>query len=314
VTIRIATRGSHLALWQARHVQSRLGAPSELGIIHTEGDRVQHVALQGQTDQGFFTKEIERAILAGEADLAVHSLKDLPTLVAPGLALAAIPERETVEDVLLVHPDAHDPAAARLPLRPGSVVGATSLRRQALLRQARPDLQPTMLRGNVPTRIQRLQRGDFGAILLARSGLRRLEVPIQGFHAYALPPALWIPAPGQAALGLECAAGSEAGEVVRRALDHAPTREAVTVERALMARFEAGCHAPFAAWAVAAGDAAWEVRLGCATETGRWVAARVIAPADEVVDAAMLALQAAQAAPEGPDPLAELACQPLASF
>jgi len=314
VTLRIATRGSLLALWQARHVQAHLGVPSELDIIHTEGDRVQNVALQGQTDQGFFTKEIERAILAGTADIAVHSLKDLPTLVAPGLALAAIPERETVEDVLLVHPDAHDPTAARLPLRPGSVVGATSLRRQALLRQARPDLQPTMLRGNVPTRIQRLQRGDFAAILLARAGLRRLELPIEGFHAYALSPATWIPAPGQAALGIECATGSAAGEVVRRALDHAATRQAVTLERALMARFEAGCHAPFAAWAVAAGEGTWEVRLGCATDAGRWVATRVTAPVDAVVDAAMLALQAAKRAPDGPDPLAELACQPLASF
>jgi len=233
--LRISTRGSQLALWQAHYVRDHLDVPPELSILKSKGDRIQDVALQGKSDQGFFTKEIELPLLTGEADLAVHSLKDLPTLLPEELALVAVPPRETVEDVLLVHPAAVDEARI-LPVIEGARVGATSLRRRALLKHYAPDLVPELLRGNVPTRIKRLQQRDFDAILLARAGLRRLELPIEGFRAFALDPEGWLPAPGQAALGLEARPGSRGAEAARRSLDHAPTSHTVLLPGPLLPR------------------------------------------------------------------------------
>jgi hydroxymethylbilane synthase len=317
-----------LALWQAEWVAANLEGPAVLHRVTSKGDRILDVALQGRSDQGFFTKEIEQALLDGDADLAVHSLKDLPTTLAPGLSLVAVPEREAVEDVLLVHPDWVDEArvdeARRLPVREGGIVGATSLRRRALLRHFSPDLEPALVRGNVPTRLERLRRGDFAAILLARAGLRRLEAELAGFVAYALDPEVWLPAPGQAALGIECLTGSAAGETATRCLDHAPTHRAVTLERRLMARFEAGCHAPFAAWVVSGpgdevtGDDTDDdtdevtVRIGCATDDGAWAAAMVKTRAAQAEDEAMSALESAKQDPAEPPRASP--CQQISSF
>ncbi len=309
--IRISTRSSRLALWQARWVAANLGVPAVLHQVTSTGDRVLDIPLQGGSDQGFFTKEIEQAILEGAADLAVHSLKDLPTTLDPRLALVAVPRRETVEDVLLVHPDWVDDSR-RLPVKEGGVIGATSLRRRALLGHFQPDLQPTLLRGNVPTRLERLRQGDFAAILLARAGLRRLEATVEGFVAFALDPKRWLPAPGQAALGVESLLGSEAAAVAARSLDHPPTHRAVLLERGLMARFEAGCHAPFAAWATMGHGDEVTLRLGCATDDGRWAAATVTAPAATAENEAMAALEAAKVSP-GPA-AHESPCVPISSF
>lgn len=309
--IRIATRQSRLALWQAEWVAANLQGPTVLHRVVSKGDRVLNVALQGSTDQGFFTKEIEQALLDGDGDLAVHSLKDLPTTMAPGLALAAVPQRGTVEDVLLVHPDWVDEERP-LRVREGGIIGATSLRRRALMHHFSPDLEPALLRGNVPTRLDRLRRGDFAAILLARAGLRRLDAELDGFLAYALDPEVWLPAPGQAALGVESLTGSAAGETAARCLDHAPTRRAVTLERVLMARFEAGCHAPFAAWVVTGpGDEA-TVHIGCATDDGAWAAATVKANAAQAEERAMKALESAKLAPA--DPPQASPCRQISSF
>lgn len=310
--IRIATRASQLALWQAEWVSANLQHPTVLHKVTSKGDRILDVALQGRTDQGFFTKEIERALLDGDADLAVHSLKDLPTTLTDGLELAAVPERETVDDVLLVHPDSLDESRL-LPVSEGGVIGATSLRRQALLKYWSPDLQPTLLRGNVPTRLKRLRAGDFAAILLARAGLRRLEAEIDGFAAFTLDPTVWIPAPGQAALGIESLIGSDAGQTAARRLDHPRTHRAVDLERKLMARFEAGCHAPFAAWAVIEDDDTATVRLGCATDAGTWAAATLRATLDTAEERAMVALEAAKRQPPAPVP-GKSPCRRITSF
>ncbi len=309
--IRISTRSSQLALWQANWVSDNLGVPTVLHRVTSKGDRVLNVALQGSTDQGFFTKEIEQALLDGDADLAVHSLKDLPTTLAPGLELVAVPERETVEDVLLVHPDWVD-ESRRLPVKEGGSIGATSLRRRALLRHFQPDLEPELLRGNVPTRLQRLRGGDFAAILLARAGLRRLEAKVEGFVAYALDPELWLPAPGQAALGIECLTDSVAGETAATNLNHPPTRQAVSLERGLMARFEAGCHAPFAAWALNREGDEVTIRVGCATVDGAWASATVTTRVAEAEEQAMAALEAAKLAPS-PAPQGS-PCRQISSF
>lgn len=313
--IRISTRSSKLALWQAEWVAANLDGPTVQHRVISKGDRLLDVALQGRTDQGFFTKEIERALLDGDADLAVHSLKDLPTTLTPGLTLVAVPARETVEDVLLVHPSWVDEARL-IPVRAGGIIGATSLRRRALLHHFSPDLEPALLRGNVPTRLDRLRQGDFAAILLARAGLRRLQAEIDGFVAYALDPEVWLPAPGQAALGIECLTGSAAAETATRCLDHAPTHRLVALERALMARFEAGCHAPFAAWAVTSpqGDSTDEVtvRIGCATDHDTWASATVKASASAAEEEAMAALESAKQAPV--DPPQASPCRQISSF
>ncbi len=311
--IRISTRTSLLALWQAEYVAANLDEPTVQHRVVSKGDRLLNVALQGRTDQGFFTKEIEKALLEGDADLAVHSLKDLPTTLAPRLALVAVPKRETVEDVLLVHPDWLD-ETRHIPIREGAIIGATSLRRRALLRHFSPDLEPALLRGNVPTRLDRLRQGEFAGILLARAGLRRLEAKIEGFVAYALDPEAWLPAPGQAALGIESLTGSAAGKIAARSLDHAPTHREVALERKLMARFEAGCHAPFAAWAVLAtpndgndgnddrGDDNDEItiRIGCETDESTWATAKVVTTVGAAEQEAMEALESAKRAPVAP--------------
>jgi hydroxymethylbilane synthase len=245
--IRIGTRGSALALWQAEHVKARLAAlghDAALRVITTTGDRVLDRKLESVGGKGAFLKEIEEAMVAGEVDLAVHSLKDVPSVLPDGLSLCAFLERADPRDALL---SSGTPLAA---LPKGARVGTTSLRRQALLRQMRPDLVLADLRGNVDTRIQRLREGRFDGILLAMAGLTRLGRA--GEVTEALDPRLFVPAPGQGAIALEC---RDADASVRDAvapLDHAPTARAVAAERAVRAALGGGCNVPLGAHAIAA--------------------------------------------------------------
>ncbi len=236
----VGSRGSDLALWQSRWVMARLVAKTELVVITTQGDVTLDRDLSGMAGKGFFTKEIEEALYARTIDLAVHSLKDLPTRSPEGLVVAAIPERAAVADLLLVHPDWHD-ASLPFPVREGGTVGASSLRRQAFVRSA--GRTPASLRGNVPTRVRKCREGHYAAIVLAEAGLSRLALDLGGLHAYRLDASKWLPAPGQGALGIETREGDAAVALAQR-LDHMPTREAVEAERGLLARFEGGCHLP----------------------------------------------------------------------
>jgi hydroxymethylbilane synthase len=238
----VGSRGSQLALWQARWIQARLqsfGIECRLEIIHTTGDKITDVALSKVGTKGLFTKEIEEALLNGSIDVAVHSLKDMPTELPEGLILAAIPEREDPRDALI---------GGRLAeLKPGARVGTSSLRRAAQLRSMRPDLQISDVRGNLDTRLRKLDEGKYDAIVLASAGLRRLgwEERISEL----LDPAAMCPAVGQGALGVETRDDSgEAREVCRR-LDHAATRSAVTAERAVLAALGGGCQVPIGAHA-----------------------------------------------------------------
>ena len=175
--IRIGTRGSKLALWQAHYVRDRLqaaGAEVEIEVLVTRGDRIDDVPLQNVAGKGFFTKEIEDALLDGRVDVAVHSHKDLPVESPPGLAIAAVPERADPAERMLIAPAAHDPDAALLPLLQGVRIGTSSPRRQAQIAALRPDLEILQLRGNVPTRVKRLREGRYDAIVLAAAGLDRL--------------------------------------------------------------------------------------------------------------------------------------------
>jgi hydroxymethylbilane synthase len=242
----IATRGSQLALWQARHVAAQLaelGHECRIEIVKTTGDQIADVPLAKIGAKGLFTKEIEEALLERRADLAVHSLKDLPTQLPDRLALAAVAEREDARDAVVGR------KIAELPH--GAGVGTSSLRRGAQLRRLRADLEIQPLRGNLDTRLRKLDEGEYHAILLAAAGLKRLGWG--GRIAEILEPGVMCPAVGQGALAIETRAGG-AGLEAERALDHAPTRAAVTAERGVLAALGGGCQVPIGAHAVVEGE------------------------------------------------------------
>ena len=241
--VRIATRGSALALWQANWVRSQLeqyNVNVELKIIETQGDR-ESAAFRNMLGQGFFTKAVQDAVLEGAADIAVHSLKDLPSAITPGLKIAAIPEREDAREVLLINKSAFDSSFEQLPVRLGTVVGTSAVRRQAQLTVLRPDLMRRELRGNVPTRVEKLRRGEYDAIVLALAGLKRLNLDLTDFEVVILEPSVFVPAPGQGALALECRSDDAKMLELLANLNDAEARETVQVERGLMSRLEGGC-------------------------------------------------------------------------
>ncbi len=247
----IGTRGSALARWQADHVARLLQElnpdPPEVGqqIIHTKGDKILDVPLAQVGGKGLFVKEIEQALARGEIDLAVHSIKDVPTELLGGLTLSCIPEREDPRDALVSRAGLLDQLPA------GAVVGTSSLRRRCQLLGRRPDLQVRDLRGNVDTRLNKLLAGDYDAILLAAAGLRRLGLAQR--ITETLPPEVMIPAVGQGALGIEVREGDDAVQALLAPLHHAPTATCVAAERALLARLEGGCQVPLAAHATLQG-------------------------------------------------------------
>ena len=234
----IASRGSQLALWQARWVAAQLSAAGHecrIAIIKTTGDKITDVPLAKVGTKGLFTKEIEEALLDGRADLAVHSLKDLPTELPEGLILAAVPVREDPRDAVVGR------KLADLP--PGAKVGTSSLRRAAQLRQLRPDLQVESVRGNLDTRLRKLDEGQYDAILLAAAGLKRLG---WGHRiAEILAPEQMCPAVGQGALAIETRSGFDGVAM----LDHADTHTAVMAERAVLGALGGGCQVPIGAYA-----------------------------------------------------------------
>lgn len=292
---RIGSRGSDLALWQARHVAGLVTYPTEIAIITTSGDRFLSVAPVGSMDKGFFTKEIEDALLADRIDLAIHSLKDLPTTLAPGLAIGAVSAREAVHDLLLVHPDWVD-TSRPVPVKIGGRVGATSLRRQSMLRLFGPGLDPVPLRGNVPTRVQKCRRGEYAAVVLASAGVARLKLDLSDVAAFELDPHVWLPAPGQAALAVETRAADEEARAAVAIVEDRDSRECVEIERALLHRFEGGCHEAFGAWATRENGQV-VVRLGHEDAKGRWMSVTVSGEAGgDIVDHAFAALRDAMQA------------------
>lgn len=248
----LGTRGSRLAVWQAEWVQARLQeiAPSvtvALRRIKTSGDMIVDVPLAATGGKGLFVKEIEEALLRGEIDLAVHSMKDVPTILPDGLDILCVAAREDPRDVLISR-DAlsldHLPKGAR--------VGTSSLRRQAQLLHRRPDLTVQILRGNLDTRLRKLRNGEYDAVVLAAAGLRRMGWSNEVTEY--LPPEVSLPAIGQGALGLEGRREDGFVQELVAPLEHRPTRTAVTAERALLERLEGGCQVPIAAHATIKGD------------------------------------------------------------
>ena len=245
-SFRIATRASNLALWQARHVAQLLtplagGLAVELVSVTTTGDRDTAQPLEQFGGVGVFTREVQRAVLEERADLAVHSLKDLPTDKVEGLALAGVPPRASALDVLVLPTGQSSPGSLDL-LPKNARIGTGSLRRRAQLLHLRPDFQMRDVRGNVETRLKKLDAGDYDALVLAEAGLVRLG--LAGRISAILGPPVLYPAVGQGALGIECR--SDDGEVVAllRSITDASTLAAVTAERRVLADLRAGCHAP----------------------------------------------------------------------
>ena len=250
--LRIATRKSALAMWQAEHVKARLeslhpGLEVELLAMSTKGDKILDVPLAKVGGKGLFVKELESAMLEDRADIAVHSMKDVPMEFPEGLGLAVISEREDPTDAFVSNKYANFDE-----LPEGAVVGTSSLRRRCQISERRPDLKVDWLRGNVNTRLAKLDNGDYDAIVLASSGLKRL-----GFHdriSTIIDDKISLPAAGQGALGIECRLADVDIIELIKPLIHEPSSICVTAERAMNRRLEGGCQVPIAGYAVLEGD------------------------------------------------------------
>ena len=246
----IGTRGSALALAQTRQFAATLetaaGVETRLQVISTRGDRIQDRPLAAIGGKGLFTLELEQALRSGEIQLAVHSLKDLPTTDPEGLVIGCVPERAAPWDVLVGHP------LADLP--PGAVVGTGSLRRRVQLLAARPDLDIRDIRGNVDTRLRKLRDEPYDAIVLARAGLVRVGVDLGDTPHHDLDPAVCLPAPAQGALGIQCRGDDAATLAALATVEHPLTRACVTAERAFLATVEGGCNVPAGAYATVEGS------------------------------------------------------------
>jgi hydroxymethylbilane synthase len=242
----IGTRGSDLALWQANFVRDSLAAihiDVDLKIIKTQGDKILHLSLDKLEGKGFFTKELEEELLAGTIDIAVHSHKDLPTENPPGLIIAAVSEREDPSELLLVLKDCVD-AHQKLSVKYGGIVGTSSNRRKTQLLAYRPDLEIKDLRGNVPTRVNKLRDENYDAIMVARAGVSRLGLDLSDLHVEELNPVEFIPAPAQGVLAIQIREIDKELFDVLQALHHPDVAEQLAVERTVLNLFGGGCHLP----------------------------------------------------------------------
>jgi hydroxymethylbilane synthase len=241
----IGTRGSELALWQANFVKDRLAennVAAELKIIKTQGDRILNLSFDKLEGKGFFTKELEEELLAGTIDIAVHSHKDLPTENPPGLIIAAVSEREDPSELLLILKDCVD-VRQKLSLKYGATLGTSSNRRKAQLLAHRPDLEIKDLRGNVPTRIDKLRKEKYDAIMVAKAGVSRLNIDLTEFHVEVLTPTEIIPAPAQGVLAIQIKDNPELFNALQ-VLHHPDVAEMLAVERTVLKLFGGGCHLP----------------------------------------------------------------------
>jgi hydroxymethylbilane synthase len=267
--VRIGTRGSRLALWQTDHVIARLetawpGLRCERLTFSTLGDRVTDVPLPRVGDRGLFTRDLEEALDAGTIDAAVHSLKDLPTEAPRGLRVGAVLERADAREVLVTRG-----GATLAALAPGARLGTSSVRRRAQVLALRPDLTIADIRGNVPTRIEKVGRGEYDGTLLARAGLERLGMT--GAASQVFPLDVILPAPGQGALAVQIREGDARLERLVRALDHAPSRLATACERGVLSALMGGCQAPLGTATSWSGENVLQLAAVVASVDGRTV-------------------------------------------
>ncbi|MBA3900059.1 MAG: hydroxymethylbilane synthase [Bacteroidetes bacterium] len=246
----IGSRGSDLALWQAEHVKSQLkqiGVDSEIKIIKTQGDKIQHLSFDKLEGKGFFTKEIEDVLISKETDLAVHSHKDLPTTNPVGLIVAAVSDREDPSELMLIRKEAHDPKM-KFAVKKGAVIGTSSARRKSQLLAFRDDLEIRDIRGNVPTRIDKLRKGDFDAIMLAAAGVERLKLKLDDLIVIKPATREFIPAPAQGVLALQIREDDKELYEKLRELNNPLVEECIGVERKILNMFDGGCQLPLGSY------------------------------------------------------------------
>jgi hydroxymethylbilane synthase len=276
--LRIGTRGSVLAKWQAEFVRKQIfqatGIEGEIVIIKTSGDKLQPISLSQIGGQGIFVKELEEALFEESIDIAVHSVKDIPTSVPSGLSFPAICRRDDVRDCLV-----SGNGVALANLRQGARVGTGSLRRQAQLRHIRPDLDVRDLRGNVDTRLRKVETGEYDAVMLAKAGLDRLGCAHR--ISETLSPDVCLPAVGQGALGIECRAADAETSAALEKLDDAETRAAIIAERTLLSKLEGGCQVPLGAWARIERNELIIDACVCSVDGVQYVKQRATAPPDQ---------------------------------
>jgi hydroxymethylbilane synthase len=249
-TIRIGTRGSDLALWQAnqtKHLLEKQGIEVQIIIIKTKGDKIQHLSFDKIEGKGFFTKEIEDALLKDEIDLAVHSMKDLPTTMDERLGIAGVSERVDPADWLIIRGDSVA-LDSNIKLPPQAIVGTSSARRKCQLRSIRPDLQLKDIRGNVPTRLNKLREGAFDGIMLAAAGLTRLQLDLSDFEIIKFHPREFVPAPAQGVLAYQTRKNDENTREMVSAIHHRQVAQLTNIERRILRLFDGGCHLPLGAY------------------------------------------------------------------
>jgi hydroxymethylbilane synthase len=275
--LKIATRGSLLALAQANHIKGLLqnrGQAAELLVISTRGDEALELNLADNLDKGLFTSEVEAAVASKRADLAVHSLKDMPSETHDLCSAPMVIERETPEDLLIVASNSVG-SDASLPLVEGSRVGTSAARRIALLRHYRTDVEAIPIRGNVPTRLKKLVNGEVDALLLARAGLRRLHLNPREFTCFRLHPQRWLPAPGQGAIAVQIHADATELVPIIGAISDASAARQVALERQALSLAEGSCHVAIGAFAQAHEEGRWSLLLGLGGGPNGWQTTRV---------------------------------------
>lgn len=252
----IGSRGSDLALWQAEHVKAQLkqiGVTAEIKIIKTQGDKIQHLSFDKLEGKGFFTKEIEDALIAKETDLAVHSHKDLPTTNPVGLIVAAVSDREDPSELILIRKEAHDPKL-KFGFKKNAVVGTSSARRKCQLLAFRDDIEIKDIRGNVPTRIDKLRKGDFDAIMLASAGVERLKLNVEDLVVVKPSKREFIPAPAQGVLALQIREDDQELFEKLQELTNTEVQETIGVERKILNLFDGGCQLPLGSYCYKEGE------------------------------------------------------------
>lgn len=248
--IKIGTRGSKLALWQAHNLQDQLHAidvETELCIIKTRGDQIQHLSFDKIEGKGFFTKEIEDALIAGDIDVAVHSMKDLPTEMPEGLALAGLSTRANPADILIIRKDVVD-TSQPLQLKQGAKVGTSSIRRKVQLKHFAKGIETADIRGNVPTRIQKMVDGQCDAIVLASAGVDRLEIDLSEHHVIRFNPKEFVSAPAQGVVAYQCRTSDKDTRRVIAKIHKAETALCTNVERRILQLMDGGCQLPLGAY------------------------------------------------------------------
>lgn len=248
--IRIGTRGSKLALWQAHHLQDQLnesGVASEIIIIKTKGDQIQHLGFDKIEGKGFFTTEIEDALRENKVDIAVHSMKDLPTDMDPELSIAGLSHRADPSDILIIGKHAIDPSKP-MGIASGSSVGTSSIRRKVQLSQFDSSLRLTDIRGNVPTRIKKIDEGIVDAVILASAGIDRLEIDLSNYKTLRFNPIEFIPAPAQGVNAYQCRASDKATRRLLRSIHQEEVASCTNVERKILKLLDGGCQLPLGAY------------------------------------------------------------------